>query len=249
MKKRTGGRRAGNTWDRILDSAESLFARQGYNGTTTRQIAAKAGISIQTLHYHCGGKKNLYSAVLERSIVPVTALVNRYVEKMLDQDLTDPKVLEASVSRIIDELFDVLHTHPNYALLFYRQWIVQDPELRAVEWEKLTPVLRRWSRRVQQSLDKEKLGGLNLFLLFFSLSWMYWGLFVQPSFIAGHLGLRTDSPRLLRILKNHAWEMTLRMMERRQSASFPPFGKARMKDRARSGAGYRGKNGLGRTER
>ena len=126
-----------------------LFARQGYSGTSTRQIAAEAGISIQTLQYHCGGKKNLYKTVLERTVVPVTDLVNRYVQKMVEQDLTDVRVLEESVARIIDELFDLLHANPNYAPLFYRQWLVQEPDLRSVEWENLTPVLqpmveKRW---------------------------------------------------------------------------------------------------------
>jgi AcrR family transcriptional regulator len=113
-----GPKRSQDTWERILDAAETLFARHGYSGTSTRQIATEAGISIQTLQYHSGGKKNLYKTVLERTVVPVTDVVNRYVQKMVEQDLTDVRVLEESVARIIDELFDLLHAHPNYAPLF-----------------------------------------------------------------------------------------------------------------------------------
>jgi AcrR family transcriptional regulator len=214
-----------DTWERILDAAETLFARQGYSGTSTRQIATEAGISIQTLQYHCGGKKNLYKTVLERTVVPVTDLVNRYVRKMVEQDLTDARVLEESVARIIDELFDLLHAHPNYAPLFYRQWLVQEPDLRSVEWENLAPVLREWSKEVEAQLDEERLRDTNLFLLFMSLSWMYWGLYVQPPFIAGYMGMDPESPEFLEILKNHAWEMTLRMMEQRRSSSSSPFKK------------------------
>ncbi len=214
-----------HTWERIQDAAETLFARQGYSGTSTRQIATEAGISIQTLQYHCGGKKNLYKTVLERTVVPVTDLVNRYVRKMVEQDLTDVRVLEESVARIIDELFDLLHTNPNYSRLFYRQWLVQEPDLRSFEWDNLTPVLRQWSKEVEAQLDKERLRDTNLFLLFMSLSWMYWGLFVQPPFIAGQIGIDPESPEFLRIVKNHAWEMTLRMMEQRRSSSSSPFKK------------------------
>jgi len=216
-----------DTWERILDAAETLFARQGYSGTSTRQIATEAGISIQTLQYHCGGKKNLYKTVLERTVVPVTDLVNRYVRKMVEQDLTDVRVLEESVARIIDELFDLLQAHPNYAPLFYRQWLVQEPDLRSFEWENLTPVLRQWSKEVEAQLDEERLRDTNLFLLFMSLSWMYWGLYVQPAFIAGHMGINPNSPEFLMILKDHAWEMTLRMMEQRRSPSSSPFKKRR----------------------
>jgi len=220
-----GPKRSQDTWERILDAAETLFARHGYSGTSTRQIATEAGISIQTLQYHSGGKKNLYKTVLERTVVPVTDVVNRYVQKMVEQDLTDVRVLEESVARIIDELFDLLHAHPNYAPLFYRQWLVQDPDLRSVEWENLTPVLREWSKKVEAKLDEERLRDTNLFLLFMSLSWMYWGLYVQPPFIARYMGIDPGSPEFLRTIKEHAWEMTLRMMEQRRFSSSSPFKK------------------------
>ncbi|MEW6440636.1 MAG: TetR/AcrR family transcriptional regulator [bacterium] len=219
----TRRRASTDTWERILGCAEDLFARQGYDGTSTRQIAARAGISIQTLQYHCAGKKNLYKAVLERTVIPVTDQINRYVDKMLERDLKDVRVLEESLTRIIDELFDLLHGHPNYAPLFYRQWLVEDPDLRSVEWESLVPVLRRWSKGVEARLDEERLRGTNLFLLFLSLSWMYWGLFVQPQFIARYMGMDPDSPDFLSLLKGHAWEMTLRMMEQRRSSFSSPF--------------------------
>ena len=224
-------RNSGDTWLRILDCAETLFARQGYNGTTTRQVAKGAGISLQTLQYHCGGKKNLYKAVLERSVGTITDLVNRYVQKMLEQDLKDARVLEVSVYRIIDEMFDLLHQHPNYAPLFYRQWLVLDPELRSAEWDRLLPVLRQWSRKIERRLDEERLRGMNLFLFFLSLSWMYWGLFVQPQFLGRYLGVPPASAKFLALLKEHAWEMTLRMMEQRASAQGPFVAKPKAKPR------------------
>lgn len=222
---------AQDTRERILESAETLFARQGYSGTSTRRIAAEAGVSIQTLQYHSGGKKNLYKKVLERTVIPVTNLINRYVQKMVEQDLADVRVLEEWVARIIDELFDLLHAHPNYAPLFYRQWLVQDPDLRSVEWENLTPVFRQWSKEVEAQLDEDRLRDTNLFLLFMSLSWTYWGLFAQPPFIARYMGMDADSPEFLRIVKDHAWEMTLRMMEPRRSSSSSPFKKRETKPR------------------
>ena len=234
----TTRKRPNDTWERILDAAETLFARQGYSGTTTRQIAAEAGISIQTLQYHCGGKKNLYKTVLERAVIPVTDLINRYVQKMFEQNLGDVRVLEESVSRIIDELFDLLHAHPNYAPLFYRQWLILDPDVRSVEWERLTPVLEEWSCEIEAQLDEERLRGIDLFLFFLSLSWMYWGLFVHPPFIARYMGNDPDSPEFLRIVKSHVWEMTLRMMEQRRSSSSSPFQKSKAKakkKKARSG--------------
>jgi AcrR family transcriptional regulator len=204
------------TWRQILDSAEDLFAKQGYEGASTREIAKGAGISINTLHYHCGGKRNLYEKVLERAVASVTDLVGKHVELMLQRDLNDVDMLEESITRLINDLFDILSEHPNYARLFFRQLLVTDLELRSVEWERLVPTIHLWSQKIESQVGVQRLGGMNLFLFFLSASLMYWGLFVQPKFIAKYLGLDPDSNEFLTVLKSHAREMTLRMIEERR---------------------------------
>lgn len=49
---------------RILTVARRLFGEYGFHGTTTRMIAREVGIDISTLHYHWGGKKDLYESVV-----------------------------------------------------------------------------------------------------------------------------------------------------------------------------------------
>ncbi|MEW6334619.1 MAG: TetR/AcrR family transcriptional regulator [Thermodesulfobacteriota bacterium] len=49
---------------RILDCARRIFGQYGFHGTTTRMIAREVGIDISTLHYHWGGKKDLYESVV-----------------------------------------------------------------------------------------------------------------------------------------------------------------------------------------
>lgn len=49
---------------RILQAAGELFAAQGYDGTTTRQVGGAAGVNVATLAYHFGGKEGLYEATL-----------------------------------------------------------------------------------------------------------------------------------------------------------------------------------------
>lgn len=49
---------------RILDCARRIFGQYGFHGTTTRMIAREVGIDISTLHYHWGGKRDLYEAVV-----------------------------------------------------------------------------------------------------------------------------------------------------------------------------------------
>jgi AcrR family transcriptional regulator len=57
--------------DRILDTAEALFAEHGYDGVTLRQIAAGAGVDVALANYYFGKKLELFQAVFERRAAPL----------------------------------------------------------------------------------------------------------------------------------------------------------------------------------
>ena len=54
------GHEAVETRDRLLQVAEKLFARRGYEATSVRDITAEAGCNVAAVNYHFGGKENLY---------------------------------------------------------------------------------------------------------------------------------------------------------------------------------------------
>ena len=58
-----------STYERILAAAAKLFAKEGYAGTTTRQIVAEANASLASLQLHFKSKENLYYAVVNASIL------------------------------------------------------------------------------------------------------------------------------------------------------------------------------------
>lgn len=64
------------TRESILEGAYQLFLRQGYHGTSMRQIAEEAGIALGGIYNHFSGKEEIFTAVLEayhpiHEIVPV----------------------------------------------------------------------------------------------------------------------------------------------------------------------------------
>jgi|SRR5271169_150973 len=80
MQRRHVGRPRGGdvagTRHAILDAAEECFAASGFTSATTRQVAARAGVNVATLHYHFGSKEKLYRAVLDavaREEIPLLA--------------------------------------------------------------------------------------------------------------------------------------------------------------------------------
>ena len=52
----------------LISAAASLFARKGFNGTTTKEIAKAAGISEALVFKHFPTKRALYGAILEERV-------------------------------------------------------------------------------------------------------------------------------------------------------------------------------------
>lgn len=53
---------------RILDGADELFTRYGYDKTTVREIADRAGVSKGTIYLHFDSKRQLFESLLIREI-------------------------------------------------------------------------------------------------------------------------------------------------------------------------------------
>lgn len=49
----------------IIDTATKLFSRQGFDGTTTLQIAREAGVTEPLIYYHFEGKDDLFTHIIE----------------------------------------------------------------------------------------------------------------------------------------------------------------------------------------
>lgn len=52
--------------DRILAAASLLFTRKGYNGTSTRDIAAEAGVSLGNIYNYFGTKEEIFVLLLSK---------------------------------------------------------------------------------------------------------------------------------------------------------------------------------------
>lgn len=68
------------TKERLLDSAERLFAEKGFGSTSLRDITALAEANLASVNYHFGNKESLLEAIFERRLQPL----NRERLAMLD---------------------------------------------------------------------------------------------------------------------------------------------------------------------
>lgn len=72
--QRGDGSTGTGTKERILDTAERLFAHHGYRTTSLRTLTAEAGVNLAAVNYHFGSKEALLDAVFERRLLPLNAI-------------------------------------------------------------------------------------------------------------------------------------------------------------------------------
>jgi AcrR family transcriptional regulator len=58
---------------RILEAAEMLFAENGYDGTSMRDITRKAEVSLALVNYHFGNKENLLREIVRWRMQPINS--------------------------------------------------------------------------------------------------------------------------------------------------------------------------------
>jgi AcrR family transcriptional regulator len=71
---------------RIVAAAADLFLDQGYGATTLDQVAARAGVAVQTVYFHFGNKATLLKEALDVAAVgddePVALLDRPWLQEM-----------------------------------------------------------------------------------------------------------------------------------------------------------------------
>ena len=106
--------------DKILDCAESLFARRGFAGTGLAEVAETVGLGKSSLFHHFASKAELYAAVVARILARI--------EERLMRALAAGGTPVDRLDRWIDVLVDLLAEERTYARLLLRS-LFEDDEL------------------------------------------------------------------------------------------------------------------------
>ena len=80
--------------DRLLDTAEGLFAEKGFDGTSIREITSQAKCNLAAVNYHFGGKKKLYSEVFRRRMIAMRDVRIASIEEVMSQTDHEPTLEE-----------------------------------------------------------------------------------------------------------------------------------------------------------
>ena len=96
---------SGATRERLLDSAEALFAEHGVDRVSLRQIGRHAGQhNTSTMQYHFGSREALLRALFDRHIALIDRRHHAYLDRCVDRPPTLSCLVEALVRPIAEQL-------------------------------------------------------------------------------------------------------------------------------------------------
>jgi len=98
-----------NKKHQILNAAAKLFATQGFDGTTTLQIATEAHVTEPLIYYHFKGKDELFTSILQSAF-------EKYFSRL--DDLPLPTVIQfEQIENLINLHFAIIDEMPNETFL------------------------------------------------------------------------------------------------------------------------------------
>lgn len=115
-EKRSRGRPARRAMvdpDALLRSARQVFARQGFEATSVREIARDAGVDPALMAHHFGSKEALWVAVVDQ-IAHRTAPMIEETRKLRTLPVTARERVERALAILVDRVFD----EPDIGLFF-----------------------------------------------------------------------------------------------------------------------------------
>ena len=84
----------------LIGSALTLFGRQGFDGTSTREIAALARANIGSIAYHFGGKEGLRLAVADHIVETIGGIAGQALGSMAAAEMPAALTPEAAEKQI-----------------------------------------------------------------------------------------------------------------------------------------------------
>lgn len=134
--------------ENILFAAEKLFAENGFEGTSTREIARAANVNISMISYYFGSKEKLYEKLVEYRMNEGQFFSKDIIER------TDINEWE-KIEKIVDQFADRVRNHKCFYRIMQREQLhTQNPQI--VEFLKQTKIgfISMYSKIFESGLKK-----------------------------------------------------------------------------------------------
>ncbi|HRO60149.1 MAG TPA: TetR/AcrR family transcriptional regulator [Burkholderiaceae bacterium] len=143
------GRPAGvsETRERLIDAASTLFASNGFAGTSLREISEGLGVSGPALLHHFGSKSRLYAEVLDR----IVASMKPYLPP--EHQVADREGAVAMVGAYLDWTL----RYPQYSQLIMRELMENRERVDKAKNLSMKPVMDAMISYLERGQQQGKL--------------------------------------------------------------------------------------------
>lgn len=162
--KNTGGLQAVETKERILDTAERLFADHGFEATSIRDITSAAGVNLGAINYHFKTKQELIAAVFVRRVGPINqrrlALLDEIEQNAGKKPPTVAVLIEAMIRPTVMGCFDNREESGTFLRLtgrFFSEPNIEIDQIFHANFQKVWSRFTAAFRRVLPELSEEEL--------------------------------------------------------------------------------------------
>jgi len=100
--------------EHIMEAAQALFAAQGFEGTSVRDICQHAGVNIAMVNYYFGSKEGLFEKMVEHK----ASFMRGKLEELLGNKELSPM---EKVDRIIGEFVERMFSNRDFTLTVTRE--------------------------------------------------------------------------------------------------------------------------------
>lgn len=173
----------------IEAAALRVFTRQGFHGTSVREIADEAGVSLGNLYNYYGGKEALFASVVHRYEARMEVLRRKALAKI--ENCFDPDQLK----QMADVIRDIVYKNPDYWRLMYIDVIEFGSKHFAPEFRSLARNIgKRLGDKLSASAARGPWTGLDPALAFTSIYLQFVTYFLVEKLFGGkqHLGMPDD---------------------------------------------------------
>ena len=88
--------------EHIINNAIELFAERGFEGTSIRELAAKAQVNVAMVNYYFGSKEKLFEAMVVQKAAYSKGMIDEIIK---NKSLTDLEKLDKIIEGFVTRLF------------------------------------------------------------------------------------------------------------------------------------------------
>ncbi len=171
----------------IEEAALRVFTRQGFHGTSVREIATEAGVSLGNIYNYYKTKEDIFVSLVERFDQKMARIMATRLAPLIGS------LDEESLKQLASVVREIVTDNPDFWRLMYIDVVEFGNQHFAHIFRDFVPILRRLNPKLKE--HKTSTGGLDPAVAFAAIYLQFFTYYLVETLFGGkqHLGLPDDA--------------------------------------------------------